>query len=242
MSVTATEPGSSADSRLKRRVEIGLAGCVWAALVIGSAVLALTFPVYTSAASQALGVSQSAGLPPTDVLAISAQVRSFVADRDSDPLPSTWRGQPAFDASAVSHLVDVRTVLAGARFATGIAALLLAAYTAFCVMRGRIDRLRAGMRAGALLCGLLVVVAGVAAVSDFSSLFAGFHSLFFKSGTWTFPVDSLLIRLFPERFWIASGAAWALLVIVGASALLLASRMSRSTQARFFASRTANNV
>jgi hypothetical protein len=209
---------------------------------VGSAVLALTLPVYTSAASQWLGVAQTAGVPAGDAARLAWEVRALVADDDFGPLPSMYAGAPAFDAAAVSHLMDVRAVLTGAREATGVAALLLATYIGYCVMRGRIDRLRAGMRAAAVLCGVAVLLAVVAAFTDFSSFFAAFHGLFFKSGTWTFPADSLLIRLFPERFWELSGAAWGALVLGGAGLLLLASRLTRTAQARLFASRTANNV
>ena len=53
-------------------------------------------------------------------------------------------------------------------------------------------------------------------------LFTTFHGVFFAAGTWTFPSDSLLIRLFPESFWIAAAAAWAALVVLGALVLWLA--------------------
>jgi hypothetical protein len=222
--------------------ETGLAALLWAALVIGMAVSMLTLPIYTSLASRLLGVSQTAGVPAADVQRLSGQVRALVADDEFQPLPATFLGTPAFDAPAVSHLMDVRVVIEGSRVATGIIALLLAAYTGFCVMRGRVDRLRTGMRVGAVLCAVAVALAVAAALSDFATFFAGFHGLFFKSGTWTFPSDSLLIRLFPERFWAATGAAWGGLVLLGAGALLLASRLTRAAQERLFASRMANNV
>ena len=60
------------------------------------------------------------------------------------------------------------------------------------------------------------LVVGVAGALSFDLLFAGFHSLFFAAGTWTFPYDSLLIQLFPEEFWVYSGLAWgALIMLVG---------------------------
>lgn len=223
-------------------VEICVAAVLWTSLIVGSAVTVLTVPVYTSAMTQALGIPRTAGLPVADVLHLSGQVRAFVADREFDPLPATWKGAAAFDAAAVDHLMDVRRVIAAARVTTGVVALLLAAYVGFCIVRSRVDRLRTGMRAAAVSCGVAVAVAVIAAMADFPSFFTAFHGLFFKSGTWTFPADSLLIRLFPERFWEASGAAWALLVMVGATVLLLISRLTRGTRARLSASRTANNV
>jgi len=46
---------------------------------------------------------------------------------------------------------------------------------------------------------VLVVVAVLAATSNFDAFFTAFHGLFFKAGTWTFDADSLLIETFPER-------------------------------------------
>jgi hypothetical protein len=223
-------------------LESAVTGVLWAALVLGSAVLILTFPVYTSAASQALGIPASAGLPVADVLHLSDSVRALVADREYDPLPGTWKGAPGFDPAAVSHLLDVRTVISSARMATGAAALVLALYVVWCIARRRADRLAAGMRAGAIVIGMLVVLAVIAAVGDFSRFFIAFHGLFFASGTWTFPSDSLLIRLFPERFWMTAGGAWALLTACGAGVLVLAASGVRGAEERLSASRTANNV
>jgi uncharacterized protein DUF1461 len=192
--------------------------------------------------TQVLDVPATAGLPPADVIRLSGQVRALVADATYAPLPSEWNGAPAFDASAVSHLLDVRGVISAARLATGVSALLLALYVAWSIARRRFDALWAGLRAAAALLALSVAAAVVAAFSDFGWLFTAFHGLFFAGGTWTFPADSLLIRLFPERFWAASGAAWGALALAGAALLLVAARLLRATAARLNASRTANNV
>jgi hypothetical protein len=204
--------------------ESAVAGVLWAMLVVGLAVGALTVPVYTSAAEQALGIPASAGLSVTDTLRLSGAVRALVADPEFDPLPSTWRGSPAFDPSAVSHLMDVRAVLSGARAATGAAAALLGIWVAFAVARKRWSRLARGMRTGAYSVLGVLGLSVLAAFADFSAFFAAFHGLFFRSGTWTFPYDSLLIRLFPESFWVTSGVAWGVLSATGAMLLLVAAR------------------
>jgi integral membrane protein (TIGR01906 family) len=142
----------------------------------------------------------------------------------------------------VSHLLDVRRVISGARTATGVAAFLLALYAGYCIARRRVAPFSRGMRAGALAIGLTVILALAASFLDFGALFAAFHGLFFAAGTWTFPADSLLIRLFPERFWMASGAAWAALCVTGALVLAAVARFVRGAEARLSASRTAHNV
>lgn len=228
--------------RFARGAETAVAALLWSALVLGSAVMTLTVPAYTSALTQALGVPASAGLPAADVVRLSGQVRALVADAEFDSLPTTWKGSPAFDTAAVNHLMDVRRVFSGARLATGLAALLLAVYVGWCVAARRFRELASGMFAGAavLAVGIVLVLAG--ALTSFDTLFAAFHGLFFAAGTWMFPADSLLIRLFPERFWEVSGAAWGGLSLVGAVVLALAARLLRSSAVRLDASRTANNV
>lgn len=228
--------------RVERVGEVALTALLWVVLCAGSSVLALTFPVFTSALTQALGVPASSGLSADDVVHLSGEVRGLVADQSYDPLPTTWRGAPAFDASAVSHLLDVRAVISGARLATGGAALLLAAYVAACIARRRFTRVRSGMYAGAWALAGCVIVAVAVALSDFEALFTWFHSLFFASGTWTFPAHSLLIRLFPEPFWVASGAAWAVLVLLSAVLLAAAGRWLVPALGSMGASRTPENV
>lgn len=223
-------------------VETGVVALLWAAVVIGSTVLALTVPVFTSFVSNSVGVASTAGLPRADVFRLSQQVRALVADREYDPLPVTWAGQPAFDQAAVSHLMDVRRVISGARTATGVAAFLLAMYAGYGIARRRLARFASGMVAGAIAIGVVMVLAAAASFIDFEALFAAFHGLFFAAGTWTFPADSLLIRLFPERFWIASGAAWAALSVVAALVLAGTAPLVRGAEARLSASRTAHNV
>jgi integral membrane protein (TIGR01906 family) len=223
-------------------IEVAAAALLWATLVIGLSVSALTVPVYTSAMTQALGVPGTAALSASDVVKLSGGVRAFVADADSGVLPATWRGAPAFDEAAVSHLRDVRAVLSGARIATGAAALLLAFYVGFGVMRRRFAQLSEGMAWGAVLIAVFLLLAGGAALLDFETVFASFHGLFFAAGTWTFPYDSMLIRLFPERFWAASAAAWAGLSLLGGIVLVVTARLLRVTSRRDTASRSTNSV
>jgi integral membrane protein (TIGR01906 family) len=124
-------------------------------------------------------------------------------------LPETVAGRPGFDVAAVSHLADVRNVLAGARLATWVLAAGLAVLATWALLRGRRDLVSACLRAGAVATAVLVALGGVAAVSEFDTFFSAFHGVFFAEGTWTFPYDSLLIRLFPVGFWSTSGVAWA---------------------------------
>lgn len=229
-------------ARTLRAVETAIAAVLWVVLCVGTAVLALTVPVYTSAMTQALDVPASSGLSATEVVRLSGSVRALVADVEYDPLPATWEGRPAFDGAAVSHLLDVRTVIIAARSATGAAALLLAVYVSAVIATHRLGRLRAGLRAAAGMLVGAVVLALFAAFADFEWLFTRFHALFFTSGTWMFPADSMLIRLFPERFWVASGACWAALVLLSAALLAVVARRLHPPSSAADASRTSEIV
>lgn len=228
--------------RTGRVAEVAVVAACWAVLVLGVAVMTLTLPVFTSAVSQALRIPATAGLPTQDALRLSGNVRALVADAEYEPLPATWKGAPAFDSAAVSHLLDVRSVISGARLATGVLALLLAVYVGYCIVRRRLSPMRSGMYAGAGLLVGVIVLAAAAALTDFYTFFAAFHGLFFKAGTWTFPADSLLIRLFPERFWEACGVSWAALSLAGALVLFVAARLTRAAAVRLDASHSANDV
>ncbi len=208
--------------RIEGVVESVLVVIAWVAFVLGSSIAAMTLPVYTSATVQALGVPASAGLSASDTVRLSGMIRALVSDPDFEPIPATWRGRPAFDREAVSHLMDVRAVISGARVATAVAAALLAGWIGVGIARRRWDRLARGMRAGGIGVLVMVVVALVVATLDFSTFFAAFHGLFFKAGTWQFPYDSLLIRLFPERFWVTAGITWGVLSAALAAVLLVA--------------------
>ena len=86
------------------------------------------------------------------------------------------------------------------------------------VRLGERSRVGVALKVGAAVSAVFVLLAAAAAVFDFSAFFTAFHGLFFEAGTWTFPYDSLLIRLFPESFWVAAGVGWAALVLTIAGA------------------------
>ena len=90
-----------------------------------------------------------------------------------------------------------------------------------------------GMQVGAMALLALVLGAAAFALVSFDAFFAAFHAIFFAAGTWTFPYDSLLIQLFPERFWALSGAAWgALALALAVAAVFLGRRRSSGSEGR----------
>lgn len=210
---------------MSSRAESYAAGLGMAVLVVGVTVLLLTAPSVTDVLVRAYDGAGRSGLSESDALEAAQAVRAFVTDQHADPLPGIVAGRQGFTPGAVAHLMDVRRVLAAARLATGVVASLLTVWLAVGIARQRRAELAAGMRTGAILLAAVVPVAALAALLDFDRFFAGFHSLFFASGTWQFTAEELMIQLFPEPFWVTAAASWALLVLLGALALGLGSRI-----------------
>ncbi|TLM77856.1 MAG: DUF1461 domain-containing protein [Actinobacteria bacterium] len=200
-----------------------LAGVALAALALGLALLPLQRPWFTRELSARTSQASEAGLSAARMAEVAEQVRAFVVDGDGD-LPETVDGHPGFDPAAASHLADVADVLEKARWVTGLLAGALMVWLAIAVFTRRTAAVASALRLGAIVTAVGVMLGGVVAATSFDAFFTAFHGLFFASGTWTFPYDSLLIRTFPEPFWTSAGIAWAVcsLLVAGAYAGLAA--------------------
>jgi integral membrane protein (TIGR01906 family) len=190
------------------------------------AVLVLSAPWFTRALSTRHSLGIEAGLPQERMVQIAEDVRAFVTG-GGGTLPSRVDERDAFDASAVSHLVDVAAVISGAARVTFMCAALTLVWLLVSLRRRRFTELADGLRAGAVLSLAFVVLAGLAGTADFDAFFSAFHGVFFSEGTWTFPYDSLLIQLFPEPFWMIAGVSWAVLVALFGGLMGLASWWAR---------------
>jgi hypothetical protein len=211
-----------------RAVSVG-AGVALALVALGVPLLLMMLPAYTGALVVHVDAPALADLDVAQTRALADEVRAFVAGVPGVTLPATLDdGRPAFDESAISHLDDVRVVLAGARVATLAAALAAAAWIVWALRARRERELAFSLTVGAWSVAALVALAAVIAITDFDGFFAGFHALFFEAGTWQFPADALLILLFPEPFWAISGAAWGTLALAGALLLGLLGRRVRT--------------
>ncbi len=205
-------------------------GFALALMVAGIAILPLTGAAFTRTLSSRYSLAEEAGLPSERMLEVAEQVRAFVVESNADTLPVTVDGRSGFDAAASSHLVDVRVILSRARLFTGVLTLLVTGWIVVKFRRKRIDAIVVALRAGAILTLALIILAVIAAVSNFDSFFTAFHGLFFASGTWTFAYDSLLIQTFPEPFWATSGAAWALTMAMGAAVLAWLAKLLKTSE------------
>jgi integral membrane protein (TIGR01906 family) len=213
-------------------------GLALALMVVGIALMPLLHPTFTKLLVERYSETRQAGLSQAQMFHNAELVREFVADGDLDSLPATVNGRTGFDEAAVSHLRDVRGVLASARTFTGILAAFVVVWLGVATVRKELTTISWALLAGAGFCMLFVVLGAVAGSMSFDTLFTWFHALFFSAGTWQFPADSLLIELFPESFWVAAGLTWAWLVALGGAVLGVAGWLVRGAEMQATVART----
>ncbi|MBN2848010.1 MAG: DUF1461 domain-containing protein [Coriobacteriia bacterium] len=212
------------------RLEVAFGAVAIILVVVGLSLALLVTPPYVKALVSAMGSAELTGLGDQATQATAEDVRRFVTDPQAPMLPATIDGQPAYDRAAVAHLTDVRDVLVPSLWIAGGLAVLVIAW--FIVRRrserGRLATAWAATYAGWTLLAGCALAIGAGAL-DFGVLFTRFHGLFFADGTWTFPEDALLIRVFPLGFWITAGLSWGLLVVFTAVVLIVLGARARFT-------------
>ncbi len=145
----------------------------------------------------------------TDAIAdANSKAATPYAGSSAEELLSEVPDAYTLDEEAIAHLDDVNEVTS--RFLMPI--LGIAVLAGFCIM-GAWRMFGSEPIARALIgAGVAVLVAfavlGAWASFGFNSLFASMHALFFENGTWQFPVDSLLICMYPQAFWVGMGVVW----------------------------------
>ncbi len=199
-------------------------------VALGFTLLVLLTPAAVRSLVTVVGAGQLTGLGTAQTLETAEAVRGFVVDPDAPALPADIEGRPAFDEAAVSHLIDVRDVIVpSTRLAIGLGLVALAWLALGLRTAGGRRVITSALRVagGTLLAAL--AVAGVVGLTDFDRFFTWFHGLFFAPGTWQFPADALLIRVFPLPFWTAAAGVWAGLLAAAAVLMLVAAWRLRFT-------------
>lgn len=143
-------------------------------------------------------------------------------------LPS---GEPAFREREVSHMEDVRGIVAG--FLTAWAIALVCAVTAAVGLRrlGNPGSVSRSVLKGALLTIAAMVLIGAFAVVDFDAFFSAFHGIFFEGDSWRFDSSFTLRRLYPDIFWGVAAGTMAAIVLLQAAALVAGLRRRQGASA-----------
>lgn len=148
-------------------------------------------------------------------------------------------GRFVFTDREVSHMADVKLVVAGLLRVWYAILGLLTVLGIWAWRGGWMGMYRAGLRLGGLLTLAIATTAaalgtiGAAGSGDlFWEFFSGFHTLFFSGNSWLFAYSDTLIRLYPVRFWQDSVLYIGVLAALGAAALTfgLRSRPGKSPE------------
>jgi len=125
-------------------------------------------------------------------------------------------GEPMHNERELSHMEDVKILVNQAwmvaKYGLLISVILLGALAYLESPVSTAIELQRGARLTFIIMAILV--AGV--LIGFTTIFVGFHNIFFAADTWLFRYSDTFIRLFPERFWRDS------FIMVGAFASVLA--------------------
>lgn len=112
------------------------------------------------------------------------------------------------DTEAKQHLQDVHNVIKPLLVPLVLLYVATFVWIVLLSKQGKQNITYPALVTGGVLVLLVFVLLGLWGCIDFYGLFAWMHSLFFVEGTWTFPADSLLIRMYPLPFWIGMGILW----------------------------------
>ncbi len=108
-----------------------------------------------------------------------------------------------FDEREAKHLVDVKDLINKVLlvfYSLGLISVLLLSSLFVFNKKEFINLLSKTFVYGSLIVLFVSLILFLFSFK-FSYLFSSFHSLLFKGGTWFFPADSLLINVFPEKFF-----------------------------------------
>ena len=197
-------------------------GPLWTALVgVATAIVIVSVAIVPFLSSPWLAFEQSraeagawTGFPDTELARVT---NAIVEDLVIGPanFDVAVDGAPVLNERERGHMRDVRTVFVGLWVLTGAALIVLG----LAALRDR-PRFWRGVRRGAGVLAVGVVVLGVVALVAFDALFETFHRLFFAGGTYTFdPSTDRLVQLFPFVFWQETAMAVGVLIVVLSAAL-----------------------
>lgn len=140
--------------------------------------------------------------------ACAERIRDYFAGRAEDMDFILPDGTPAFNAKELSHMQDVRGLVAlGVKVVLVLSALLVAVVCCWWRVQRRApweaaDVTLRGMLAGAIGLAAIVLIIALWAVSDFRAVFERFHRLVFTNENWLLdPRTDRLIRMMPQQLF-----------------------------------------
>lgn len=146
----------------------------------------------------------SYGFTNRDRVDLAEQSRQFVLGKTPPPYRLMLNGDMVVLSNReVKHMTDVRLVMAWFRI-TGLF-LVLGFFCGWSVLYQN-KRLRKRVlplvSLGGVMSLSLLTVAVMIVTTSWDAFFQAFHAVLFTKDSWLFLEDAVIIRLFPERFWV----------------------------------------
>ncbi len=198
-------------------------------LITASVTWAFNSPGLYNDGFEKYSISRISGITDSDLRQVGADIRGYINSGDEPLNVQTeilGEERALFNDREVAHMKDVKRLVWGVYILALASAVYLAALTVIGVVmqRGRFFEplAKRAMYGGGLTLGLLVIF-GIAAMSDFDSLFIKFHQLSFANDFWQLdPRTDYLVRIFPDAFWLDATVWVAIRTITGAVVMTVA--------------------
>jgi len=209
-------------------------GFVFATLMvpwlIGASLMVVLLPAVTHFWTSRYIDASYSSYSLSELIEIGDEGLAYVTGR-ADNLPRGNSYKTSFDEAAVSHLDDVRAVFNTARLITMIISVALALLVFIYARSGNTAVLGDFLGGSAVLTAGLIMLLVLLGWLNFDKLFTAMHKLLFVDDSWLFPYDSLLLTVYPQQFWIAMAATWAVVLFICClSTKVLGNYLSRQTR------------
>jgi integral membrane protein (TIGR01906 family) len=171
-------------------------------------------------------VGRVTGLDQAQLAAVSEAFIAYLRDpsaRLDVQVSTVGTPRPLFNEREIAHMDDVQKLFGlvrDTRIVAGAVLLILPLVGLGLGGSGFLPRLGTLLTAGAILTVVLLAVAGLLSLVDFSQAFVTFHELAFSNDLWMLdPRTDYLIMLYPEGFWLDATLRIAMLSAIEAVVL-----------------------
>jgi integral membrane protein (TIGR01906 family) len=168
-------------------------------IFLATAVFVLLLPIYFLLWQQTIIVKTVITTQNIEVLnegqliELTKQTLNFLLNKSQ--LPNI------FSSNEVVHMADVAALVKQGFYVLVIVFFILILLYIFFKFLGSPEVFYKLFRSGAIFSMILLFVLALLILIDFTVNFLYFHNIFFPQGNFIFPEDSLLIQIFPERFF-----------------------------------------
>lgn len=155
-----------------------------------------------------MNTASSLHMSQEDLMKATNTLLDYLQDRREDiqvDITTYGISAPAFNERESLHMIDVKNLYQFALRIRTVACILLIVSILYLIYEKRkeaLEMLAKGYTQTAIACICFILLLGLWAAVDFTSLWESFHHLFFSNDLWLLnPRTDLMINMFPEAFF-----------------------------------------